>query len=190
VTSILADDLLPRIAAGERDAVSACLDRYGPIVWSMARRFTRSDAEAEDATQDIFIAVWQNAGRFDRTASSETTFVTMIARRRLIDRLRREGRRISAETIDDAEPTVEGGQHVVETADEVAKATAAMKQLPGEQRRVLELSIYGGLSYSQIAERTGSPLGTVKTHARRGLIRLREMVFGPREDAGAMSDRP
>jgi RNA polymerase sigma-70 factor (ECF subfamily) len=174
------EPLLPRIAAGEDGAVRACIDRYGGIVWSLARRFTRSNAEAEDAVQDIFIALWRNADRYDANTASESTFVTMIARRRLIDRLRKVTRRPEAESIDavegSAHPADDGGIDKVELSDEAAQAAAALKQLPPDQRRVLELSIYTGLSYSEIAEKLGAPLGTVKTHARRGLMKLREAV--------------
>jgi RNA polymerase sigma-70 factor (ECF subfamily) len=172
------DDLLPRIAAGDPDAVRACASRYGGLVWNLARRFCPTTADAEDAVQEIMIALWQNAGRFDPSASSEPTFVTMIARRRLIDRLRRASRRPSTEPIDaTSEPVSSGGLDRVETDDEAERARTALRQLPPDQQRVLSMAIDQGLSYSQIADKLNAPLGTIKTHARRGLIRLREMLF-------------
>jgi RNA polymerase sigma-70 factor (ECF subfamily) len=85
----VAQAILKRIAAGDKTAVQDCLDSYGGLVWSLARRMSPNTNEAEDAVQEIFIDVWKNAARFDESQSSETTFVAMIARRRLIDRLRK-----------------------------------------------------------------------------------------------------
>lgn len=81
--SVVSEPLLPRIASGDRDAVAACLDRYPSLVWSPARRFTNSRTDAEDAVQEISIDLWSNAGRFDGGKTSETTFVALLARRRL-----------------------------------------------------------------------------------------------------------
>ena len=83
------ESILERIAAGDANAVQECMDLYGNLVWSLARRFTRSAAEAEDAVQEVFLDVWKSAARFDAKRASEKTFVAMIARRRLIDLLRR-----------------------------------------------------------------------------------------------------
>lgn len=85
--------ILERIAAGEQHAVNECLDRYGNLVWSLARRYLRNAADAEDAVQDIFIDIWSSAGRYDRNIASEVAFISTIARRRLIDKLRKADRR-------------------------------------------------------------------------------------------------
>jgi RNA polymerase sigma-70 factor, ECF subfamily len=172
-------NLLPLVAGGDQDAVRACLDRYGALVWSLARRMCRSSADAEDAVQDIFISVWKNADRFDAERGSEVTFIATIARRRLIDRVRRIGRRPVETTIDTGMPTPDMGPSVEAPAalsDEVNIARAAMAELNEEQRRVLQMSIGHGLSHERIAEATGIPLGTVKTHIRRGLIRVRGLI--------------
>lgn len=172
-------DLLPRVAQGDAEAVRACLDRYGGLVWSLARRVCRGSADAEDAVQEIFVSVWRNAGRFDPDRGSEVTFVATIARRRLIDRMRRAGRRPAESTIDTGMPTPAEGTDVeapVAMADEVGIAQRAMAELNVEQRRVLQMSIGHGLSHERISEATGIPLGTVKTHIRRGLIRVRDLI--------------
>ena len=83
---------LQRIAAGETEAVRECMDRYGGLVWSLARRFLYSSNEAEDAVQEIFLDLWKHAGRFDPNVAAEATYVAMIARRRLIDRVRKRTR--------------------------------------------------------------------------------------------------
>jgi len=153
-------------------------DDIGGLVWSLARRFAKPAAEAEDAAQEVFIELWKKAARFDPNLSSEMTFVAMIARRRLIDRNRRKYRGPTTE-LSGVEPHAEGtdyGQARVDICDEAARAVQALAKLKPEQQRVLELSIYSGLSHEQIARVTKLPLGTVKTHARRGLARIREAL--------------
>ena len=103
------ESILQRIAIGERSAVDECLDRYGSLVWSLAKRWLGNVPDAEDATQEIFVELWQQANKFDPSAAAEATFVAMIARRRLIDRMRKESRRPVMEVIV-AEPLDESGQ--------------------------------------------------------------------------------
>ncbi len=170
------ESILHRVAEGDQDAIKECMDRFGGLVWSLARRLAGNAAEAEDAVQEIFIDVWRSAGRFDPSIASETTFIAMIARRRLIDRGRRRARRPEVAAIPE---TIESDGPAFDPAEveEAAKAAlSAMERLRPEQRKVLELSIQFGRSHEQIAGTTGLPLGTVKTHARRGLIRLREIL--------------
>lgn len=174
----LADaSILQRIAQGDRDAATDCLDKYGGLVWSIARKLLRSQDDAEDAVQEVFIDVWKNAGRFDEQQASETTFIAMIARRRIIDRIRRTNRRITTDSFEDvvAEPESRGDQ-VMQTSVEAEQAAEALRQLKPEQQQVLQLSIVQGLSHQEIADATGIPLGTVKTHARRGILRAREIL--------------
>jgi len=155
------------------------LEAYSPLVWSLARRLCRDRADAEDAVQEIFIDLWKSAGRFDRSVASEPTFVAMIARRRLIDRLRRTGRRVAPVTMPEGDVAV-GRSEIpgspAELSEEARTAVEAMKALSEDQQRVLRLSIMQGRSHAEIAQITGMPLGTVKTHARRGLIRIREAL--------------
>ncbi len=166
--------VLPEVARGERAAVQRCLARYGALVWSIARRFSPTAADAEDATQEIFLDLWRSAGRFDPTRGSERIFVTMIARRRLIDRLRSQRARTEHETqgLDDEAAEI-GVDPRIDRCVEAQIARAALEELPHEQRKVIQLSVVEGLSHAQIAARTGLPLGTVKTLIRRGLIKVR-----------------
>ncbi len=166
------------------------MDRFGGLIWSVARRYCPTAAEAEDAVQEIFIDLWKSAGRYDASIASETTFVAMIARRRLIDRNRRRARRPESAMIPEsvAAPMAEAG--VPSIVEEDARIAAeALAQLRPEQQRVLQLSIFHGASHEQISRSTGLPLGTVKTHARRGLIRIRELLEA-RKAARSGSDGP
>lgn len=158
------------------------MDRFGGLVWSVARRYCPNAAEAEDAVQEIFIDLWKSAARFDEAIASEATFVAMIARRRLIDRNRKRSRRPVAATLTEGMDVPERtGDDSAEVSEDARRATQALKQLRPEQQRVLQLSIFHGASHEQIARATGLPLGTVKTHARRGLIRMRELLDRSRE---------
>jgi len=176
------ESLLQRVAAGDASAVRECLSRFGGLVWSLARRFSRNDPEAEDAVQEIFVEVWRNASRYDPAIASETAFVAMIARRRLIDRRRKQSRRPESAGLPDSDLGVSDA--MIErsgTSEEAGRAAEALRELSPDQQRVLRLSIMHGLSHEKIAAATGLPMGTVKTHARRGLIRLRELL---RRDGG------
>lgn len=169
--------LFERIARGDPGAMSQCIEEFGPLVWGLARRLSRTAADAEDATQDIFTDLWRSATRFDPAFGSPTMFVAMIARRRLIDRLRK----LKAELPTVSDDTLLSLAHsspgdAAEVSVEAEQAARAVAQLRPEQREVLELSLLHGLSQSEIASRLKLPLGTVKTFMRRGLIKVREAM--------------
>ncbi len=171
------ESILERIVAGETNAVQDCMNKYSGLVWSLARRMIRDKEEAEDAVQEIFIEIWKNASKFDASIASETTFIAMIARRRLIDRVRKITRQPGIDSIDDmiTEPANKANE-ILEMSIEANQAAQAMTDLKPEQRKILQLSIVEGFSHSEIAEALKMPLGTVKTHARRGLIQVRESL--------------
>jgi RNA polymerase sigma-70 factor (ECF subfamily) len=169
--------ILHQIAAGEPRAMDAFLDRYSGLVWSLARRQSPSPQDAEDAVQEIFLEIWKSAGRYDPSVAAEQTFVAMIARRRLIDRARRLKRRPKADALPEPEIIADDLQpDRVEIADEARRVTAVLQTLRPEQQKVLELSLVHGRSHSQISEQTGMPLGTVKSLARRGLMKVRRAL--------------
>ena len=172
----MTENILQRIAKGDESAIEECLSSFGALVWSLVRRFCNSQ-DAEDAVQEIFIEIWKNADKYDPSKSSPATFVSLIARRRLIDRLRKKSRALDTVPID-GEPSspVEVFGDQMEIADEVAKTKTYLKQLKPEEQKVIELSVYQHLPQSKIAEILELPLGTVKTHARRGMLRLRELL--------------
>ncbi len=173
----MSPSVLQRMAGGDAAAVRDCIDQYGALVWSLARRLSRSPADAEDATQEIFLDIWRSAVRFDAAQGSDKVFIAMIARRRLIDRLRKS----SAEPPMDSDDALQDlaapdAAEASETAFEAGQAARALAELRPEQRRVLELGLLHGLSQSEIARHLGMPLGTVKSFMRRGLLKVREFM--------------
>lgn len=175
--SRLTTSLLEKVAQGDQSSVAACLDQYGNLVWSLARRFLGSSADAEDAVQEIFIEIWSNADRFDVTKGSEVTFIATIARRRLIDRLRKNTRTPGSELYDEeiASQNPETSSGILENA-EVQNVVRVLGDMPEEHREILAMSIYEGYSHSEIADIMHIPLGTVKTRVRRGLMHIREQL--------------
>lgn len=184
------EPVLKRIARGEQHAVSDCIDEFGNLVWALARRLSRTRADAEDAVQEIFIDLWRSAGRYDPAQGSEKVFITTIARRRLIDRLRRSAQEPARESTDSLDTVgwAEPGTHG-EICVEAERAARAVARLRPEQQTVLELGILQGLSHSEIAAKTGMALGTVKTNMRRGLIEVRELMetLGAKPAGGSRS---
>lgn len=176
----MSETILDKLAAAHTGAVEQCLTRYGPLVWSLARRLSPTVEDAEDATQEIFADLWRAAPRFDpRREPSEATFVAMIARRRLIDRHRKRTRQPTTTDLEHSltmPAAVQPDQ--LEIGEEAGRVRELLEQLRPEERQVLELTFFQGLSQSEISLRIQLPLGTVKTHARRGLIRLRALVTG------------
>jgi len=170
--------VLERIAAGDQSAVRECMDQFSGLVWSLARRYNDSVADAEDASQEIFLEIWKSAHRYDPSMGSEAVFIATIARRRLIDRLRSRKRRPQTEEFDEADFPAGGDSSPVPAAmaSEIDAARAALGALPAEQREVLLLGIVEGMTHSEIATRTGRPLGTVKTQMRRGLRKVRSLL--------------
>jgi RNA polymerase sigma-70 factor (ECF subfamily) len=182
--------LLRRIAAGDGPAVAECLETYGGLVRSLARRMLGTTGEAEDAVQEVFIELWRVAARFDESKGAEAAFVTTVARRRIIDRLRRYKRRPETEMLPDslAADEASSAESAAALADEANHAHEALSQLGENQQRVIRLAVLKGMSHSEVARATDMPLGTVKTHVRRGLIRLREMLSDTPSDEP--SDEP
>ncbi|MEO1006954.1 MAG: sigma-70 family RNA polymerase sigma factor [Planctomycetota bacterium] len=169
--------MLERIAAGDAEAVRPVLDAYGGLVWSIVRSSLSSPAQAADAeevVQDVFASVWRDAHRFDPARGSEKAFIATITRRRVIDRLRLAAPpTATAAPLDAAELAAAGATSLDEQVREVARCFDA---LPQSQRGVLRLFIVEGRTHEQISAATGVPLGTVKSHIRRGLAQVREML--------------
>ena len=178
--------ILERIAAGDQSAVRECMDQFNGLVWSLARRFSDSVADAEDASQEIFLEIWKSARRFDPDMGSEAVFIATIARRRLIDRLRSRKRRPPTEEFEESAFAAEDADDAMQPAmaSEVNAARDALAALSADQREVLLLGIVEGMTHSEIATHTGRPLGTVKTQIRRGLKKVRQLI----EEAEASRD--
>lgn len=173
----MATSLLARIAGGDNAAVREVVNTYGALVWSLARRLSPVQADAEDAVQEIFLDVWKCAARYDLEQGSEKVFIATIARRRLIDRLRRARHQFAHDELD----ALDGLAYATpgdagERAVEAERAASAVGQLKPGQQRVIHLAVVEGLSQTEIAERLGLPLGTVKTLMRRGFIAARQRL--------------
>jgi RNA polymerase sigma-70 factor (ECF subfamily) len=174
----VSQSLLERIAAGDQAAVKECMDAYGNLVWALARRFCYSPSDAEDATQEIFLEIWKSASRYDPSLGAEAVFVTTIARRRVIDRMRARKRRPPTEPFDE-ELTVAPSLEAPDAGPlgvEAAIAARALAQLGEGERQVLLMGIVDGMTHTEIAIATGKPLGTVKTQMRRGLMKVRGLL--------------
>ena len=170
-------DILPLVAAGEPDAMRQCIARHGGIVWTIVKRYLSDTTEAEDLVQEIFTEIWKKADAFNPAIAAESTFVGMIARRRAIDFLRRQGRQPGFETLDAIQSFSHNpweGTSSVTCDPDVVKSSLA--NLPPETRELFQLFFESGFTHPEIAEKTGLPLGTIKTRLRRGLITLREQL--------------
>lgn len=174
--------LLPRVSSGDRAAMQACVDRYGSLVWTIAIRILRNESDADDATQDTFLALWQSAARFDPSRSNERTFVAMIARRRVVDKKRsadRQRREASSSELE-LSKVPNAAYEELERGPDAQRVVDALATLPADRRNVLHLSVVNGLTHGEIAQETGLALGTVKSHVRRGLAAVRELLLGNR----------
>lgn len=176
------EPLLPRIAAGDERAVRDCVARYGALVWSLARRWSPDGGDAEDAVQEIFIDLWRTAARYDQSRTSEAGWVAMIARRRLIDRARKRERLPALESIPDNFDVASESERDLDREWRAEQARAVLRELPPAQRRMLELSLLHGRTHDEIARETETPLGTVKSHIRRGLQRARDLLAARTQD--------
>lgn len=172
--------VLQRVAQGESGAVEELLARYRPLVWSIVRKRIPT-GRAEDVVQEVFIQLWKNAARFDPARGSEAAFIGMLAARRVIDRRRRDVRREASQAIPEHQPDDFAGFVDIDVRDDAARAERALEQLRPEESRALRMSI-SGLSHAEIASEVQMPLGTVKTHVRRGLERLRAMLATEAQD--------
>jgi len=169
--------VLQRVASGDPGAAQQVMDDYGKLVWSIARRMLGHGPDTEDAVQEIFIEIWKHAGRFDRSKGTEVGFVAMVARRRVVDVVRKRQRQPDIEPLPESIGMApEDTAQQAEQADEVVRATRALEQLPEQRQEVLKMALLSGRTHSEIAEMSGLPLGTVKTHVRRGLMRIRELL--------------
>ena len=171
--------LLARIAGGDPDALGALYDRYGRVVFGVLYRLLGAPEAAEEVTQDAFHAVWRRAATYRADRGAVRTWLLAIARNAAIDWRRTKGKRIEREAaIDEAAELVEEirvDERVIARlrAERVREAVAS---LPEEQRIVLSLAFWSGLSQTEIAERTATPLGTVKSRVRLGMAKLRDRL--------------
>ena len=173
---------IQRMASGDGTALADLYDRHGRSVYGLAARILGDPAEAEDLTQDVFTLAWKNAARYDPARGAVAAWLLVTTRTRAIDRIRArrsrpqggtddDGRKMA--NIPDGSPSVDV---IVATSQDAARVRVALADLPVDQRDALEQAYFQGLSHSEIADRTGIPLGTIKTRIRSGLQRLREAM--------------
>ncbi|MGN6608157.1 MAG: RNA polymerase sigma factor [Jatrophihabitans sp.] len=168
-------ELADAFVAGHDWALRAAYDEHGPLVYRLALRTLQDASDAEDVTQATFVSAWRGRETFDPVRGSLAGWLVGIARRRAVDVLRaraREVRDLAALTAN-LPPTPPVGGDPADRAVDAVVVADELAELPESQRRVLELAFFDDLTHDQIAAATGLPLGTVKSHARRGLLRLR-----------------
>ena len=173
----LTDEALLSLVSGSDDrALAELYDRFGGIAYGVAFRILRDDALAQDAVQEAFLAVWRSADRFLAERAKASTWVLTLVHRRAVDIVRREERR-RADPIETApEPGGAAADEEATLAFQRELVQEALRRLPDDQRQALELAYYGGLTQSELAERLGQPLGTIKSRMFSGLGRLRDLL--------------
>ncbi|MEU4419070.1 sigma-70 family RNA polymerase sigma factor [Actinoplanes sp. NPDC024001] len=168
------DELAERLRAGDETALREAYDRHGAAVLYLAQRLLGNRSDAEDVTQLTFVAAWNGRDGFDPQRGTMLGWLLGIARRKVVDRIRaaaaREQR--TTETVQNQQPAPEAAESPERIVDRLVVADE-LGRLPEEQRRTLELAFFDDLTHPQIAAATGLPLGTVKSHVRRGMASLR-----------------
>jgi RNA polymerase sigma factor (sigma-70 family) len=186
----LSDEAVVALVARSDDtALAELYDRFGRVAYGVALRILRDEKLAEDAVQEGFLAAWRSADRFMPERGKASTWILTLVHRRAVDLVRREDRRRADELVDDLEPSPsDSAEDDAWLRFERERVQAALKQLPDQQREALELAYYGGFSQSELAERLGQPVGTIKSRMFTGLARLRELLAEP--GAGETSWKP
>src|SRR5476651_2043956 len=177
----LSDEAIVALAARSDEVAFAELyDRYGRVAYGLALRVLRDEALAEDAVQEAFLAIWRGASRFIPERAKASTWILTLVHRRAVDLVRREERR-RTEPLDDTDlaGTESSAEDVAWLRFERDRVQVALRQLPDQQREAIELAYYGGFTQSELAERLGQPLGTIKSRMFMGLARLRELLGEP-----------
>ena len=168
--------LVALVARADEDAFSELYDRFGRVAYGLALRIVRDPALAEDAVQDGFLVVWRSAARFVAERAKASTWILMLVHRRAVDIVRREQPR-RADPLEPAPPSAaEDTEEQAWLRLQRGRVQEALRALPDKQREALELAYYGGFTQSELADRLGEPLGTIKSRMFTGLSRLRELL--------------
>ncbi len=169
---------MQRVAAGDESATAELYDRFGALVFKVARQTLPTRAEAEDAVQEVFVRLWQTADRYDPRRAKLVTWVMLIARRHLIDRLRRAAVRppagiLESDDVRGPDSDADPGQQP-QDRERNARLMSRLKELPDLQREVIQRAYLQGFTLREISEQLDAPLGTIKSALSRGLARLRD----------------
>ena len=169
--------LVALVARDDETALAELYDRVGRVAYGLAFRVLRDDRLAEDAVQDAFLGVWRTAASFRAERAKASTWILTLVHRRAVDLVRREERR-RADPLDDTHDvaTTESAEDAAWLGFERERVQDGLRQLPHAQREAIELAYYGGFSQSELAEKLGVPLGTIKSRMFAGLSRLRELL--------------
>jgi RNA polymerase sigma-70 factor (ECF subfamily) len=171
-------ELLAAMARGEERALAALYDRYRLILFALIQRILHSRAEAEDVLQDVFLQAWQKSSDFDESRGRPFTWLVTLARSRAIDRLRSLGarERLAEASAREAPDDVADAADDAILSEQSAIVRHALAELPEDQRQVLLLAYFEGFTQTEIAGRLSTPLGTVKTRMRTGMMKLRDLL--------------
>lgn len=172
-------EVFQSLKMGDTSALGVLYDRYGGIVYRLALKILADPQAAEDLTQEVFLALWQKRN-YDATRGSLNSFLMTLTRSRAIDRIRSQGAKNRflerwGQNLE-ATPTTPTPLELASVEERAQRVQEAMKTLPENQRRVLEMAYYAGMSQSEIAHKLNTPLGTVKTQGRQGLIKLKKIL--------------
>jgi RNA polymerase sigma-70 factor, ECF subfamily len=188
---------LVRMAQGEHPALAICYDLMGSVVFSLAIRMLRDRAAAEDVSQDIFVQVWRQAQNYDATRGSPEAWIMMIARTRILDRIRSRAAGVVLKSVGDNLPDAPAADDWPEdlaiSREDASNVRQALAELPPEQKQAVEMAFFDGLTHMEIAEKTNVPLGTIKTRIRLGLLKIRDqlrlVVDDETSEAGTAEER-
>jgi RNA polymerase sigma-70 factor (ECF subfamily) len=179
------------VARSDESALAELYDRFGRVAYGVAFRILRDERLAEDAVQEAFLAAWRNADRFMPERAKASTWLVTLVHRRAVDLVRREERRRAEPLADHAEPPpTESAEENAWLRFERERVQSALRQLPDQQREALELAYYGGFTQSELAERLGEPVGTIKSRMFTGLARLRDLLAEPAPGETAWKPTP
>ena len=173
-------DHLARMAAGDHPALGRCYDLMGPVVFSLAVRMLRDRQAAEDVTQDIFVQIWRQASHYDPSRGSPEAWMMMIARTRVLDRLRSRSAGVVLKPVGDNLPDAPDAEDwpvdLAISHEHAVNVRTAIAELPLDQKQAIQLAFFDGLTHVEISEKLNVPLGTIKTRIRLGLMKIKEAL--------------
>jgi RNA polymerase sigma factor (sigma-70 family) len=170
------EQLVEAVARADEDALGELYDRFGRVAYGLAYKILQDASLAEDAVQEAFLQVWRGAGSYRPERAKASTWLLTFVHRRAVDLVRREERRRTLPEVEDPKSSGPGADEAVVARSRREIVQDALRRLPAEQREAIELAYYGGLTQSELAEKLGQPLGTIKSRMFTGLQRLRVLL--------------